>query len=81
MLPVNFPQANGALLPAPGTEDRVDPLPVWRGKDQHGQDLVVSCFSFTAEEFVKLGRDGKIYLLVHGQTQPPVAIMAESPFT
>lgn len=78
MRPVEFKESTKELAPPKAMRegDICLPLPVFTD----GQD-VVSCWQFTPEELEEMQRTGKLWLTVlSGQTQPPVAISAFSPF-
>lgn len=57
-----FPQANDVLRAAPGTEDHVRNLHIFRQ-----QPFVVSCVSFDAEELAHVVATGRAYLQVLGE--------------
>ncbi|HEX8658318.1 MAG TPA: hypothetical protein VF690_12320, partial [Hymenobacter sp.] len=83
---IDFPEANDVLKAAPGTEEYVSDLPIFR-QPLLGQQLkpghppcVVSCFKLSAEELAEVARTGLLYLQVLGPTHPPVSISGLSPF-
>jgi hypothetical protein len=83
---VKFPEANDVLRAAPGTEDRVNDLPIFRQPMRgealpEGQDpCVVACFKFSPEEIAEINRTGVVYHMVLGYTHAPVSLHAFSPF-
>ena len=66
---------NEQLSAAPGTEDRIYPLPIRRVETFDGP-AVVSCWYPTEEELRVLGNGGFVYLCILGVTQPPVIVGA-----
>lgn len=83
---LEFPECNDVLRAAPGTEDYVQDLPIFR-QPLPGQQLkpghlpcVVSAFQLTPEEKAEFDRTGVLYLQVIGYTHPPVSIHAFHPF-
>jgi hypothetical protein len=80
----DFLEANDVLKAAPGTEDHVNDLPIFRptfAQVQAGQlPCVVSCATLSPEELAEVNRTGVVYLQVLGHTHPPVALYGISPF-
>lgn len=80
----DFPEANDVLKAAPGTEDHVNDLPIFRQSFQQLQEgqmpCVVSCAKLSPEELAEVNRTGVVYLQVLGHTHPPVALHSISPF-
>lgn len=81
-----FPEANDVLRAAPGTEDYVNDLPIFR-QPMRGEELpegqqpcVVSCFRFSPEELAEINRTGVVYHMVLGYTHAPVSLHGLSPF-
>jgi hypothetical protein len=83
---IEFPEGNDTLRAAPGTEEFVNDLPIFRqplpGQQMKPGNLpcVVSCFQLTPEEKAEFDRTGVLYLQVLGHTHPPVSIHAFNPF-
>jgi len=76
MKPVNFPQANRVLKAPRGMEKECGDLHTF----SDGVNCI-SCWQPTEEEIAAIAAGQPIYLLVvSGHTQPPVSVMATSPF-
>ncbi|RYC66328.1 hypothetical protein [Spirosoma sordidisoli] len=72
---VQFNEAN-RVLSAPPSSPEVQPLPVFTDGD-----VCISCWEPSPEELATINQTGRIWLMVvSGQTQPPVAVMADFPF-
>lgn len=69
MTPVIFPAAN-IKYGGPGCRD----LPAWSDGES-----IVSCWELSEEEKKSIADNGKIWLVVIGGNQPPVALMTEYP--
>jgi len=68
--PSAFDEANTTLLPPPGRESDVLPLPIRRLDGQ-----LVSCWEVTPEEVDEIQRTGKVWLSIWGGvTHPPVYV-------
>lgn len=80
MKPVPFDQVNKTFTAPPGMEESCGDLPVWQGRDTDGTPLIISCWELTKEEIIQIANTGRVYLSVVGTQQPPVSVMAESPF-
>lgn len=82
-----FPEQNDVLRAAPGTEDHVNDLPIFRQPTAEGplqageRPCVVSCFKLSEEELAEVNRTGQVYLLALGYTHPPIQVLGVSPFT
>lgn len=82
MKPIPFNEAN-KVLTAPvqgatteGTAHKIDPLHVFTD----GQ-MCISCWQPTWRERLKILFSGKVWLfIISGSTQPPVAVVSDSPF-
>ena len=70
MNPVNFEDAN-CVFKAEGCGD----LPAVKTDKS-----IVSCLEMTDKEKEEFIKTGKIYLLVMGQAQPPVALYVDRPY-
>lgn len=81
MFPAAFDEAN-AILSAPDgmTHDECDPLEVCRTQTPDGKTVVISCWKLTADELERINRTGRVWLMIWGQTMPPIAVLGESPF-
>ena len=81
MFPSGFAEENGVLgAPAGMTPDECEPLSVWRGANDLGAAVVVSCWKVTPEELREIEKTGRVWLVVLGQTMPPVVVLGTSPF-
>lgn len=75
MTPVPFKQANMTLGPAPGTEDKVTPLPVFNDGEH-----TTSCWMLSPEELKQVSETGRIYVRVWaGRSSPPICAAAFNP--
>jgi hypothetical protein len=76
-----FDEDNCVLGPPPGVgEQEVHSLSVFRGVNDFGQPVVVSCWKPTAEELAEINRTGRVWLIVMGQTMPPAILEGQNPF-
>lgn len=81
MEPTSFEQSNVILSPPEGTDlDKCEVLSVFKGNDRDGQPVVISCWKLTKEELEELVKYGRVWLIVSGETTPPVALTAVSPW-
>ncbi len=81
MIATSFDESNLALgKPDDMTHDECEALSVWRGLSESGQPLVISCWKTTREELAEIARTGRVWLVVYGNTMPPVALCGSSPF-
>jgi len=81
MTPLDFPESNLTLGPPKGqTDEDCARLPAWRGKDDSGQKMIVSCWEPADEEIGALLLGEKVYLRVIGENTPPVGLQVGSPF-
>lgn len=60
--------------------DECAALSVLRTLDANGHYVVVSCWKVTKDELELIQKTGRVWLMVWGQTMPPVALMGERPF-
>lgn len=67
-VPLPFPEQNSALA-------YTNPLPCYRDGGR-----VISCWTPTPAEMQEIMNTGKIWLIVEGQTQPPLVITGNYPF-
>lgn len=73
--PTEFSEQNLLLGPAEGTEEYVQPLPVF----SNGQTCT-SCWELTDEELTEVARTRRIWVTVMaGRTQPPILIQTDFP--
>ena len=77
MIPSSFDEANKVLGPYPDFPS--EPLNVFKGNDDSGTNVYVSCWKPTKEEVDTLLRTGRLYLIVHGKLHPPVALTTDNP--
>ena len=81
---IKFPQANDTLGPPKGTtEEDVYTLHIHRTTQEiAGQQwpTVISCWEMDEAERAEFLRTGKLYMIVVGNTQPPMIVTPNSPF-
>jgi hypothetical protein len=76
-----FDEENSVLDGPPGTtSEEVQPLSVWLGKMDSGNRVVISCWKPTKEEMEEIQRTGRVWIVIMGETMPPIAPMGCSPF-
>jgi hypothetical protein len=81
MLATAFDEENAVLdAPAGMTPEQCEPLSVWRGNDESGAPVVISCWKPTAEEWEEMRRTGRVWIIVHGLSMPPLVPVGSSPF-
>lgn len=81
MVPASFEQSTHFLgRPPDMTDEQCDPLSVANVVTTDGTPFVVSCWKITAEELAEIQRTGRVWLMVCGQTMPPVIVSGVSPF-
>jgi hypothetical protein len=81
MVPASFDEANTVLgKPSDMTADDCEALSVLRTETVSGLPVVVSCWKLTQKELEEINRTGRVWLLVYGQTMPPVALDGSKPF-
>lgn len=81
MIATAFAEENAVLDSPKGVDpDDCGPLSVWRGPDEDGDALVVSCWKVTADELEEIKRTGRVWLMVWGRTMVPTAVCGQSPF-
>lgn len=81
MIATAFDEDNCVLGPPPGvSEDDVFSLSVYRGKTDHNQPVVVSCWKPTPEELAEINRTGRVWLMIFGESMPPAMLEGISPF-
>lgn len=74
MIPIEFPEANLRLVGPPGVSD-ILPLPVFTD-GRH----VASVWELSDEEIADLVKTRRLYLVVVGQTHPPLLMQTRPPF-
>lgn len=75
-----FDEETDVLGPPPGmTAEDCDVLSVWRGL-VNDHVTVISCWKPTTEEMEEIKRTGRVWLMVWGNTMPPVTLLGSSPF-
>jgi len=62
------------------TTEECGDLLAFKGADANGRPVIVSCFQLSAEELQDVVNTGKLWLWVHGDTQPPVSIDTKNPW-
>lgn len=77
MKAVDFPEANNKLLPPEGSDETVNPLPVWH----HPQGgMVVSKWRISFRQRIQLLWTGHIWFFAWANTHPPISMTTEYPF-
>jgi hypothetical protein len=72
MEPAGFDESNVVLDKPPGmTHEECQALQVFRGQDETGSPVVVSCWKVTQAELDEINRTGRVWLTIHGHTMPP----------
>ena len=78
MVPSSFTESNGTLDPPIGVDlDDCEVLSIFRGQLPNKQPVVISCWKLTKEELEEVTRTGRVWLVIWGQTMPPVYISGE----
>ncbi len=81
MISASFDESTGYLgRPSDMTEEQCDPLSVAHAS-MDGTPVVVSCWKMTKDEIDEFHRTGRVWLIVAGQTMPPVSLTAINPFS
>lgn len=81
MIAVEFEQQNCILgKPENMTDEQCLPLPVFKGKDTSGFNIIISCWKLSKEDIEEINKNGTIYLSIVGNNMPPVALITENPF-
>jgi hypothetical protein len=81
MIATGFAEENTVLSKPPElTADECDALSVWCGSLQNGEAAVISCWKVTAEELDAIIRTGRVWVIVLGETMPPILPTGLSPF-
>lgn len=80
MIPTAFDEETNVLGPPEGWgEDVVGSLSVAHGVNPMGIPMVISCWKITQDELAEFQRTGKIWLMVVGNTMPPVMLTVHKP--
>lgn len=81
MKPIHFEFENTNITKPEGwTDEQCVPLPAYTGKDTEGNDVIISCWELTDEEFEQLSKTRKVWLGVMGKQTPPAWLAVQSPF-
>lgn len=81
MIATAFDEENSVLHPPPGVSpEEVSALSTWRGKLEDGTQVVISCWKPTPEEFAEMRSTGRVWVMVLGETMPPLVPLGESPW-
>jgi hypothetical protein len=81
VFPSSFEESNCVLNPPEGLEEEIDCLSVFRGVNDAGMPVVISCWKPTREELEEILQTGRIWLVIAGKTQPPALLQGHNPFT
>jgi hypothetical protein len=77
--PASFAESNGVLSRPPDmTDDECAPLSILRASIGP-YPAVISCWKLTAEELAEINRTGRVWLVVLGETMPPVMVEGLKP--
>jgi hypothetical protein len=80
MISTSFDESKHYLSrPKDMTEEQCDPLSVAIATMDE-QPVVISCWKLTKEELEEFQKTGRIWLIICGNTMPPVALTANNPF-
>lgn len=78
---VQFEQSNFVFKRPPDmTEEQCGDLSVFRGKNEGGMPVIISCWQPTPEELEEINRTGKVWLSICGTGMPPVCVLGHFPF-
>lgn len=81
MIPTAFDEDNAALgRPQGMTDEECAPLSVFIGNDVDRRPVVISCWKLTDEELAEVIRTRRVWVIIHGETMPPIAPTGISPF-
>jgi hypothetical protein len=81
MIAAGFAEENMVLHPPPGVPvDEVGVMNVHKGNLSDGTPVIISCWKVTKEELEEIGRTGRVWVLVRGETTPPVGVTGFCPF-
>lgn len=74
MKPIPWHPNNQVLMPPPGTEDEVSPLPVLPLTYSDGSHALVSCWQLHWKDLVRVLLTRRVYVAVMGQGHPPLMV-------
>lgn len=82
MMPdINFEEANFTFAkPANMTDEQCYALRVFKGVDTENNPVIISKWTFNAEELKMIQETGCMYLRISGHGMPPVSLEVENPF-
>ena len=81
MVPASFPEANFVFdKPACMTFEQCAALSALVCQNEDGFPCAISCWKLTADDLEKIKQTGRVWLMVIGNNQPPVALYADKPF-
>lgn len=63
------------------TDDECAPLSVLFARTGCDRPVVVSCWKISQEELDEIRRTKRIWLVVYGETMPPIAVAGTKPFS
>lgn len=77
----SFDESNVVLdKPDNMSYEECSPASVFRGKNESGQPVVISCWKPTREELEEIQRTGRVWLTVLDFTMPPAYVSGVSPW-
>lgn len=81
MYAASFDESNTSLDAPPGqTPEQCTILSVWKGEQDNGIPVVMSCWKPDAAELAEIQRTGRVWLILQGQTMPPAAVSGYHPW-
>lgn len=81
MYPVKFAEQNIIFeRPYDMNDEECKPLPAFKGPDEHGFPVVISCWELTREEVDQVIGTGKIWSVVVCTQPSPMSLQTNSPF-
>lgn len=81
MVPASFHESNDVLdRPVDMTDEQCEPLSIMRARTMDDVPVLVSCWKLTPEELAEVNRTGRVWLVVCGETMPPVILDGRKPF-
>lgn len=78
MIPASFTESNNFVRAPEGMEEDCEPLSVMQGQ-VNNYPVVMSCWKLTQEELNEINKTGRVWLLVMGETMPPVKLLGIKP--
>lgn len=73
----SFNEANTVLDPPEGLSEQCNSLNVLRTNLTNGIPVVISCWKLTEEELEEVNKTGRVYLMVCGESMPPVNLFGK----